>query len=81
MTNVDVLKEMGDLDDIREYLGDRLTTVQKDSEINRMNPLEVMQLWCGWQIGDPSWADSIIKKYDRLINASINRHMVESANR
>lgn len=73
MTNVEKLKELGILADIRQRIGnfyDDDATPEKieraDNRINLMSPLELVKAWTAWEIGDGSWALHIIQYYEAL---------------
>lgn len=62
MTNVEKLKKLGILNDLRERLGGG----DCDEELNAMSPQRLMEEWAGWQLGDPYWATFIIETYEKL---------------
>ena len=39
-----------------------------DEKIEKMTPMEMMQIWSKWHIGNESWATQIISKYNTLVN-------------
>lgn len=67
MTNVEKLEELGIIGDIRQRLGgeDEHDT-SKDNKINSMDRDQLIELWCGWVMGDGSWWITMKAYYDRL---------------
>jgi len=55
------------LDAVRQNLGaeDEKDTSQ-DSNIEKMSPIELMECWSAWNLGDKSWASEIIGSYNYL---------------
>ena len=61
------LRDLGILGDVRQRLGaagefDK----SEDSRIEAMPPNQLVGLWSGWNLGDESWAEDIIKMYEEL---------------
>jgi hypothetical protein len=46
--------------DMRQRLGVDKDDTSQDEKIERMRPIERLQLVCGWNLGDPSWATQFI---------------------
>lgn len=62
--NVEYLERFGLLGDFRYYLGaDSEHDPKYDEKINRMSPIQLTRLMCGYELGDESWADKIINFY------------------
>lgn len=68
MNNVEILEQVGILDDVRERLGasDENDT-SFDHKIERMNPEQMVAKWSGWELGDESWGTTIIDYYKQII--------------
>jgi len=75
MTNVEKLKELNILEDIQNRVSgwdwEEVKTCQEkvaniNARIDKMDPKQIMGLWSGWHIGDPSWATTIIDLYEEL---------------
>lgn len=67
MTNVEILKESRQLGDVRGRLGatDEFDD-SFDEDINELSPIEIVEAYAGWQLGDSGWARIFIELYDKL---------------
>lgn len=66
MTNVEKLKNTA-LGSIRQRLGaDSTNDDSYDGKINEMTPDELLEAWCGWHLGDPSWWTEMKAIYDKV---------------
>lgn len=67
MTNVEKLKELSMLYDVRCRLGaeDPEDTIH-DSKINVMDNKEIVATWAAWDLGDEEWGRDIIEAYESL---------------
>jgi lactam utilization protein B len=45
---------------IRQRLGLKADDERRDRDIAAMNPIERFRHVCGWHLGDPHWADTMI---------------------
>jgi len=72
MSNVDLLAELGELEDIRYYLGlNDGNDTSMDDEINAASPLTLTRWKCGFELGHESWANNIIDFYE-LTSGKVN---------
>jgi hypothetical protein len=46
--------------DMRQRLGLEPDDTSRDCHIEGMTPMERLRLLCGWNLGDPDWAQSVI---------------------
>ena len=46
--------------DMRCRLGLKEDDTRRDDEIEKMSPHDRFRLLCGWNLGDPRWADTIL---------------------
>ena len=60
MTNIEILENIGVLEDIQNRLH-----ISSD-EVNDLSPEECVEAWAGWNLGDESWATEIIRIYEIL---------------
>ena len=75
MTNVEKLKELGILSDVRQRLGsDGKEDDQFDEKINTMSHTKLIALHTGWHLGDDSWWYTLKSKFDRLEELEQNNH-------
>lgn len=73
-TNVDILDERGELEDIESRLlpygryefTDDAERDKIHARINEMSALEIAKEWAAWNLGDGSWASSIISLYEAI---------------
>ena len=67
MTNVDTLKQLGILGDVRQRLGakDGYDDSQ-DIRINELSSTDIVAQWAGWELGNPSWWYDMKEYFDRL---------------
>lgn len=82
-TNIDILREIDInlLNDIASRLGMDIGQVDFDKwgefegkerikrKINDADARQIMRWWSGYHIGDSSWADEIITKYEKIKKA------------
>lgn len=67
MTNVEKLRKLHVLGDIRRRLGAEYESdTQYDYEINNMSADELTAEWAGWKIGDNEWWKILKRIYDTL---------------
>ncbi len=67
MTNVEKLKELAIIGDVRQRLGsDDENDTSIDHLINEMSNYQLVKKWCGWNIGDEEWWVSMKHLYDEL---------------
>lgn len=67
MTNIEKLKSIGMLGDVRQRCGaDNREDETHDSEINELSNSELVEKWCGWHLGDGSWWTSMKGMFDNL---------------
>lgn len=64
--NVEVLKELGILGDVRERIGLHPKDASLDEAINKMTPDRIVEEWCGWEIGDTIWWTELKTIFDEL---------------
>jgi hypothetical protein len=67
MNNIEILHHAGMLGAIRQRLGAKHELDESfDAQINKMDTMGLMKAWCGWHLGDPSWAGIIIGHYEGI---------------
>ncbi|MEN8171388.1 MAG: hypothetical protein ABFS03_00760 [Chloroflexota bacterium] len=70
MSNVEYMENNhmeSELGDMRQNLGaESPTDTSHDERINRLSAKELAGLWCGWNLGDRTWAKTIIDMYESL---------------
>jgi len=67
MTNVEKLKELNKLGDIRESLGaENESDDSRDTLINDLSNSQLTSQLGEWEIGDPIWWNKLKTFYDRL---------------
>ena len=60
MINLDELDYLI-LGDVRQRMGaDNEKDTAFDDEIRQMTPDQIAEKWCGWNLGDESWARTIL---------------------
>ncbi len=68
MTNIEKLKALGILGEVRQRQG---ANDQKDDtydeDINEMDNSKLIEQWCGWNLGDGSWWNDMKYKFDKLV--------------
>lgn len=71
--DIKTLEEMGILGDIRERLGAKgENDTSRDTRITNMDIKESVAAWSAWHLGDESWANDIIGKYQTLHNQKLS---------
>ena len=48
------------IEQMRQRLGLGPGDESRDTEIEKMSPMDRLRLLCGWHIGDPNWAQSFM---------------------
>lgn len=67
MTKVEMCENLGILGDVRQRLGaNDEDDISFDADIEQMNRVEIIEAWCGWNLGDSSWARHILRFYEGL---------------
>lgn len=67
MTNVETLKESGQLGAVRQRLGAKNESEDSfDEEINELSSIEIVEAYAGWHLGDGGWATALITLYGKL---------------
>lgn len=67
MTNIEKLKEIGILEEIRQRLGaENENDESKDNKINSISNHRLIKEYCTWQIGDGTWWDYMKSYFDQL---------------
>lgn len=66
MNNVEKLKELGILEDVRGRLGAEENDTSEDNAINNADARQLVRWYCGWQLGSEGWADIFIETYQKL---------------
>jgi hypothetical protein len=67
MKNVEKLKEIGILGEVRQRLGaEDENDSGEDDRIERLDNVSLVAKWAGWYLGDDEWAREIIRKYKDL---------------
>lgn len=54
------MSEFAYIKDMRQRLGLEPDDARRDTHIAAMSPLERFQLLCGWHLGDPGWASTML---------------------
>jgi len=66
-TNVEILKQLGILGDVRKRLdAEDENDTSKDEQINKLTSEECVAKWSGWNLGDEAWATYIIHYFKEL---------------
>ena len=47
--------------DMRQRLGVKKNDASQDTRIEAMSPMQRLRLLCGWNLGHPSWASTIVE--------------------
>ena len=69
MTNVEKLKALGILGEVRQRQGaSNEHDDVYDEDINEMNNSKLIEQWCGWKLGDGSWWTYMKYKFDKLVD-------------
>lgn len=69
MKNVEKLKQIGILGDIRQRLGaDSAKDDTYDEEINLLDSHEILKQYSAWILGDKHWWSELKSVFDRLEN-------------
>jgi hypothetical protein len=64
MTNVEMLGDLGWIDDVRQRMGAESEGDDSyDEAINKLSPKECCMKVAGWHLGDESWATMFINLY------------------
>lgn len=72
MTNVEKLKELRILHDIRLRMGaDDENDTSVDGAINRLSNSQLVEKWAGWHLGTESWWITMKRYFDELEQMSI----------
>ena len=67
MNNVEKLRGVGRLGDIRQRLGAKDGADEsRDERINGMSPIELVGSWTGWTLGDEYWGRAVVRMYQAL---------------
>lgn len=48
------------INDMRQRFGLEPADASRDAQIEAMVPIERLKLLCGWNLGDPHWATTIL---------------------
>jgi hypothetical protein len=67
MTQIEKLMNLGMLGAVRQRLGaEDAFDESYDEEIETMDNEKLVELWCGWELGDGSWWTEMKYKFDKL---------------
>lgn len=69
MTNIEKLKALGILGEVRQRQGaNDQNDDTYDEDINEMDNSKLIEQWCGWYLGDGSWWNDMKYKFDKLVD-------------
>lgn len=67
MTNVEKLKKLNIIGDVRQRLGAKDENDEEfDKEINDMDSSYIIECWSGWNLGHGSWWTTMKYYFDEL---------------
>lgn len=67
MDNVEKLKHLGILGDVRQRLGaSDINSIAYDFQISNMDNDTMIKQWCGWNLGDEGWWVKMKHLFDTL---------------
>lgn len=67
MDNVEKLKQIGILGDVRQRLGaENESDDSMDDKVNRLTNSQLVGAWSGWNLGDESWWTDMKRYFYKL---------------